>query len=115
MAYTNKKRVQAEHDRLAELYADIPENKRKLVEGLIDQAARMRVSLDICWEDIRKKGRTELQTKSNGAEAEVERDVSKIFTATDRSYQAIIKMLNDLLPSVSGVSKLDEFLGGGDD
>lgn len=112
MTYADNDQVKKEYNRLAKLYKDIPENKRELVDGLLDQAARMRVSLNLCWQDIAEHGRTELRTRTNGEETEVERDVSKIFTATDRSYQTIIKQLNELLPTVSGTSKLDSFIGG---
>ncbi|MBO7206505.1 MAG: hypothetical protein J6W10_02710, partial [Kiritimatiellae bacterium] len=85
------------------------------VDGLLDQAARHRVTLDLLWEDICKNGRTEQRTRTNGEVSEVERDVSKIFTATDRAYQSIIKILNELLPSSSGGSKLDAFLKRNED
>ena len=104
-----------EYSRLSELYKDIPTNKRELVDGLLDQAARHRVTLDLLWEDICKNGRTEQRTRTNGEVSEVERDVSKIFTATDRAYQSIIKILNELLPSSSGGSKLDAFLKRNED
>lgn len=47
--------VLKEKERLQVLYKDIPSNKLKVVDGLIIQAARLRVMLDYMWEDIKKK------------------------------------------------------------
>lgn len=99
-----------EYERLSKLYENIPPNKRELVDGLLEQAARHRVTLDECWVDILENGRTEQRTRTNGEISEVERDISKIFTATDRAYQSIMKILTELLPNSSGGSKLDAFL-----
>lgn len=101
-----------EYDRLSKLFASLPDNKRELVEGLIQQAARNRAILNECWDDIAKNGRTEKRVKNvQGDVVEVERDVSKLFTVTDRSYQTQIKLLNDFLPTDSrGSGTLAEFM-----
>jgi len=109
---TAKSREQAEYDRLSELYQNIPKNKRKLVDGLIVQAARLRVSLDDLWEDLQKNGNTEMfQQKYDGVTFPRERPESKIFAIRDKSYLSIIKKLDELLPAQevkSGFSKLDD-------
>ena len=109
---TEKSREQIEYDRLSLLYQRIPANKRELVDGLIVQAARLRVSLDDLWEDIQKNGNTEMFKQANdGVEFPRERPESKIFAVRDKSYLAIIKKLDELLPAQevkSGFSKLDD-------
>lgn len=109
---TAKSREQIEYDRLSLLYQRIPANKRELVDGLIVQAARLRVSLDDLWEDIQKNGNTEMFKQANdGVEFPRERPESKIFATRDKSYLAIIKKLDELLPAQevkSGFSKLDD-------
>jgi len=109
---TVKSREDAEYQRLSALYQTIPPNKRALVEGLLWQAARLRVSLDDLYEDIRKNGNTEMFKQANdGVEFPRERPESKIFATRDKSYLAIIKKLDELLPVQevkSGFSKLDE-------
>lgn len=114
MAKTTKKatsnREQAEYDRLSQLYQNIPQNKRSLVDGLLWQAARLRVSLDDLYEDIRVNGNTEMFKQANdGVEFPRERPESKIFATRDKSYLAIIKKLDELLPAQevkSGFGKL---------
>lgn len=104
MAKTTKtkaiSREQAEYDRLSQLYQNIPQNKRSLVDGLLWQAARLRVSLDDLYEDIKKNGNTEMFKQANdGVEFPRERPESKIFATRDKSYLAIIKKLDELLPA----------------
>lgn len=92
---------------LKALYSEIPPNKMKLVDGLLHEAARLKVSLDDLWADIAQNGNTELDSKGR----EVERSVSAIFTTRDKSYRATIKHLDALLPAKAaskGFSKLDD-------
>ena len=109
---TTKHREQVEYERLSQLYKRIPENKRELVDGLIVQAARLRVSLDDLWDDLQKNGNTEMFKQANdGVEFPRERPESKIFATRDKSYLAIIKKLDELLPAQevkSGFSKIDD-------
>ena len=109
---TKMSREQAEYNRLSVLYERIPANKRALVDGLLVQAARLRVSLDDLYEDLQKNGNTEMFKQANdGVEFPRERPESKIFATRDKSYLAIIKKLDELLPAQevkSGFSKLDD-------
>ena len=110
MKKQEKTKEQLEYDRLNALYVDIPENSRELVDGLIVQAARLRVSLDDLWEDIRLNGETEIVVVKDDSRT-VKRPQAELFTARDKSYQSIIKQLNDLLPekkSTSAFSKMDD-------
>lgn len=108
---TNKNREEEEYARLAVLYQNVPANKRALVDGLLWQAARLRVSLDDLWEDIKKNGNTEMFKQAyDGVEFPRERPESKIFAIRDKNYLATIKKLDELLPAQEtskGFSKLD--------
>lgn len=105
-------REQMEYDRLSALYQKIPANKRDLADGLLWQAARLRVSLDDLYSDIQEHGNTEMfQQKYDGVSFPRERPESKIFATRDKSYLAIIKKLDELLPAQeqkSGFSKIDD-------
>ena len=91
---------QLEVERLTEIYKGLPPKQFALAEGLIIQAARLRVRLDKLWEEISEKGETEQFTQSEKTEPyERERPASRTFTATDKSYQSIIKQLNDMIPA----------------
>ena len=86
--------------RLRKLYEALPPKQLALAEGLIIQAARLRVRLDKLWTELQEKGETEWFTQSDKTDPyERERPASRTFTATDKSYQSIIKQLNDMLPA----------------
>ena len=95
-----KKRTEAtEINRLLLLYDKLPPKKFALAEGLIQQAARLRVRLDALWADIQENGEFEMFSQSDkGTPYERERPASKTFTATDKNYQAIIRQLDAMLP-----------------
>ena len=89
--------------RLRRLYEALPPKQLALAEGLIIQAARLRVRLDKLWAELLEKGETEWFTQSDKTDPyERERPASRTFTATDKSYQSIIKQLNDMLPPDNG-------------
>ena len=91
---------QLEVERLTEIYKGLPPKKFALAQGLIIQAARLRVRLDKLWAEIEEKGETEWFTQSDKTDPyERERPASRTFTATDKSYQSIIKQLNDMIPA----------------
>lgn len=103
---------QLEVERLTEIYKGLPSKQFALAQGLIIQAARLRVRLDKLWAEIEEKGETEWFTQSDKTDPyERERPASRTFTATDKSYQSIIKQLTDMIPADedNGEDELDEF------
>ena len=99
---------QTEVERLTEIYKGLPPKQFALAQGLIIQAARLRVRLDKLWAELEEKGETEWFTQSDKTDPyERERPASRTFTATDKSYQSIIKQLNDMLPTESSDGGLE--------
>lgn len=98
------KLVKKEKNRLTKLFVDIPPTKKKIVEGLIIQAARLRVLLNENWKDITKNGDYEMFSQSpNQQEYERKRPVAELYNSRDTSYQRVIKQLIDLLPESAKV------------
>ena len=90
---------QVEIERLTDIYRSLPPKQFALAQGLIIQAARLRVRLDKLWAELQEKGETEWFTQSEKTDPyERERPASRTFMATDKSYQSIIKQLNDMIP-----------------
>ncbi|MDN6625849.1 MAG: hypothetical protein L0K82_01350 [Pisciglobus halotolerans] len=103
------KLVKKETNRLKKLFKDIPENKKRAVEGLIIQAARLRVLLDEMWIDITENGDYEPFSQSEMQEPyDRERPIAKHYNSRDVSYQRVIKQLTDYLPD-------DVYVGSGPD
>ena len=109
---TKWEKVEAgEYRRLMLIYSNLPSNRLAVAEGLIRQAARLRARLDMLWADLQANGETEIFTQSEKTDPyERERPASRTFTATDKSYQAIIKQLNDMCPEAEAKDALTEFL-----
>ena len=94
-----KNEEQLEIERLTEIYRGLPPKQFALAQGLIAEAARLRVRLNKLWADIEENGVVEIFTQSEKTDPyERERPASRIYTATNKSYQAIIKQLNDMIP-----------------
>lgn len=88
--------------RLTEIYKELPKKQFALAQGLIAEAARLRCRCDSLWEDLQKNGEVEMFSQSENAEPyERERPSSRIYTAANKSYQSIIKQLNDMIPDVA--------------
>lgn len=105
------RRVKKEITRLKKIYENLPPNQFAVAQGLIVQAARLRVSLDDLWADIEENGRTEMFSQSADAEPyQRERPAAKQFVALDKNYQALIKQLNDICPPSEKESKLKRLM-----
>ena len=90
---------ESERRRLNRIFKNLPKNEYAVAQGLIIQAARLRVRLNKLWAEIEAKGETEKFSQSPNQEPyERERPCSRTFTATDKAYQSIIKQLTDLCP-----------------
>lgn len=106
---TREEREKKEVRKLSKLYKNIPDNQKKLLAGLIQQAARHKIMLDDLWEDLLLNG--SIETFEQGRDSfERERPNSKLFKEHDRAYQAIIKQLNDLLPAEATGGMLEKIL-----
>ena len=93
----------SEIERLTEIYKGLPPKQFALAQGLIAEAARLRVRLDKLWEDLTENGEVEMFSQSENTDpSERERPASRIYTATNKSYQSIIKQLNDMIPKDDG-------------
>lgn len=103
-------RIKKENQRLRERYKDLPEDSLSIVDGLIDQAAFMRIELEDMRDDILEGGRIELFTQSEKTEPyERERPVVRQHAQMVRNYQNIIKQLDEKLPKEEVSSKDDGF------
>ena len=85
--------------RLTEIYRGLPPKQFALAQGLIAEAARLRVRCNTLWEDLQEKGEVELFSQGEQDPYERERPSSRIYTAANKSYQSIIKQLNDMIPT----------------
>ncbi|WP_261766473.1 hypothetical protein [Halolactibacillus halophilus] len=104
-------RVESEVERLKKLFKNIPKDQLDVAEGLIIQAARLRILLDDNWKDILENGEYEKFSQSeNQVPYDRKRPIVENYDNRDKTYQAIIKQLTDLLPQQK-VDRKSKLLG----
>ena len=96
---TKDERIKKEVRRLNRIYKNIDKDNKAIIDGLIQRAAYMRVTLEDWEKDIIENGVTEMFTQSEKTEPyERERPVARLYNTMNKNYQSLIKQLSDLVP-----------------
>jgi len=99
---TIDERITSEKKKLNVLFRDMNKDSKKLYDGLIDNAAFMRVTLEDYARDIAVNGSYEKFTQSENAPPyDRERPVVRMYNTMNKNYQSIMKQLADALPTNS--------------
>ena len=107
---TKAERTRAEKNRLNRIYKDISKENKNIIEGLINRAAFMRVTLEDMEADLDENGFVEPFSQSEKLEPyERERPVARLYNTMNKNYQSIIKQLSDLLPKEKPTEADDGF------
>lgn len=92
-------RVKKEFNRLKRIYRALPKDTLMVVEGLLHEAADLRVRLEIIRLDLDENGYDEMFSQSENQEPyERERPAARRYIAMNKSYQTIMKQLGDYIP-----------------
>lgn len=92
-----------EKKKLENIIKDIPEDKKKLVEGLIADASFMAEQLEFLRGYIAQNGWSEeYQNGANqrGKKTSVEADM---YVKVQKAYQSVIRQLTDFLPETTAI------------
>jgi len=104
---TRDERISKEEKRLRQIYKNISKDQKAIIDGLIQRAAYMRVTLEDYEMDLDKKGYVEMFSQSDKTDPyERERPV---YNTMNKNYQSIIKQLTDLVPKEEVKPKDDGF------
>lgn len=103
------KKIKKETQRLKKLFKDLPENKHKMAEKLIENASFMSITLDELKEDIKLYGVKETYVNGKDQYGFKESIESKTYNTMVKNYMSIIKQLNDMLPEQKKINEDDEF------
>ena len=115
--------IKKEIARLSRIYSRIGTKRKAAIQGLIQRAAFMRITLAELEEDLNTDGFIELFSQGDKQEPyERKRPSADIYNSMNTSYQKVIKQLTDLLPpekpsppkGKSG-DNFDDFVGGRED
>lgn len=99
-------RIKKEEKKLLKLYKNIDKDTKTLIDGLIQRAAYMRITLEDYEKDIDCGGYVEFFTQSDKTDPyERERPVVRLYNTMNKNYQSIIKQLSDLLPKSGNNNK----------
>ncbi len=98
--FSKEERIKKELKRLTKIYKNIPEKSKKSIEGLLENSAFMRITLQDLALDLRENGLTEKFSQSDKTEPyDRTRPNADLYNKINVNYQKIIKQLTDLLPS----------------
>src|SRR5690606_6423774 len=105
-----EKRIKREEARLKKIFADLPEDRRRIAEGLVKEAAFMRVTLEETRAVIDREG--VIERFEQGAQRFLrEHPATKVYAAMINRYSAVVKQLIDLLPTAEkGKTEADELI-----
>lgn len=110
-----EKLVKKEENRLKRIVKKEAVEKYDIAIGIIERIAFHRISIENLEEDIKVNGWIEMFTQSeNVPPYERERQTVKQYNGMVKTYSALMKQLNDLLPDnvviKSGDDKFDSFI-----
>lgn len=106
---TKDERIKKEERRLKKIYKNIDKDNKAIIDGLIQRAAYMRITLEDWEKDIMENGCIEMFTQSEKTEPyERERPVARLYNTMNKNYQSIIKQLTDLIPKKENSNEEDD-------
>lgn len=103
------KKITKETNKLKKLFKELPENKKKMAEKLIENASFMSITLDELKDDIKLYGVKETYVNGKDQFGFKESIESKTYNTMVKNYMNIIKQLNDMLPEDKKINEDDEF------
>ena len=104
-----EKNIKQEINRIKKLYKDFPKEKSKVLEGLINESAFIKVSLEELRDNLLKNGFTEVFDQGE-QRFNRERPEVKIYTTFIQRYSNVMKQIIDLLPVEVKKEEADELL-----
>jgi len=101
--------IKKELNRLRKTFKDLPEDRKRISEGLIQEAAFMRATLEETREIIDREGI--LEHFEQGAQRFVrEHPATKVYNTMINRYASVCKQLLDLLPEADKKTAADELM-----
>lgn len=104
-----EKKIKQEVSRLKKNYKDLEKEKVKILNGLVNEAAFLKISLEETREILTKEGLTEI-FKQGKQEFERERLQVKIYLNFMKLYSNVMKQLIDIIPSDMKQEEEDELI-----
>ena len=103
------KEIKKETNKLKKLFKELPNNKKKMAEKLIENASFMSITLDELKKDIKLYGVKETYVNGKDQFGFKESIESKTYNTMVKNYMNIMRQLNDMLPEEKKTNIDDEF------
>ena len=106
---TKDERVKKEINRIKRLYKSLPKDTLQVVEGLIVEAADLRIRLEDIRLDLDENGYDEMFSQSKDQEPyQRERPQARRYIVMNKNYQTIMKQLGDYIPKADNKKKPED-------
>jgi cell fate (sporulation/competence/biofilm development) regulator YlbF (YheA/YmcA/DUF963 family) len=96
---SREKRIEHELSRISIYFEELDENKKAMIEPLLQNAAFMRIALEDLQEEISKEGPVEQYKNGNQQYGMKQSAALQAFNSTIKNYAAVIKTLTGFLPA----------------
>ena len=105
-----EKRIKKEINRLKKIYKEIPNTKKEIIKELINRASFLLILSQDMEQEIKELDNFVVVTVNSSQEFTKPNPLFKEYRDTVKSYQTIVKQLNDLVKDCeqSGKSEPDE-------
>lgn len=101
--------IKREISKLRKLYKNLPQDKKKVIEGLIQEAAFMKVTLEEARHVIDQEGI--LETFEQGAQKFLrEHPATKVYNTMIQRYATVCKQLFDMIPDTEASKQAEDEL-----
>jgi len=105
---TKEEQIKKELNNLNKIFKNIPEANKKIVGGLLQNCAFIKVTLEELQEDVNVNGATICSAGGNGYEIVKENPALKFYASLISKYKDIIAKLIEMLPKEEQNSSLSE-------
>lgn len=110
---SKEEKIKKEFLKLKRIFQKVPENKKKIIENLLHNAAFMAVSLADLQEEINQNGYTDEYQNGEHQKGIKQSEAVKTHLAMQKNYTTVIDRLLELLPPEErSASKLAAFRNG---
>ena len=107
MAKSKKmQRIDAERERLQEVFKDLEPNKLKTCQALIDRAAFITISLEELEEQLNKTGWVEQYQNGENQSGMKKAAAADVHISLTKNLNAIVKQLLEIVPPAQKESRL---------
>lgn len=105
-----EQRIEAERKRLEKVYAKMTDDRKAVAAGLIERAAFMRIECEDLETFLKENGWTDVFVQKGSDPYDRARPQGQSYQSLNKNYQAIIKLLDSLLPPQTATAEAgDEF------